>query len=234
MTTKISIKGVIIPNDFQWVYDWLEMDATSPNQVHSQLMAANGDDLEVEINSPGGSVFDGSEIYTALKEYPGNVTVKVVGMAASAASLIAMAGDKVLMSPTAQMMIHNASLAADGDYRAMDHASEWLQKTNETARNAYKLKTGLDDAELKAMMDHETWMTPDEAVSKGFADEVMFQGEQTQIVAAAAVQSMLPLSVINKIRNKLGPMIKPKPAEPSDLLKAEHNLLKLRRVNENE
>lgn len=230
MTTKIGIKGVIIPNDYQWVYDWLEMDATSPNSVHSQLMAANGDDLEVEINSPGGSVFDGSEIYTALKEYPANVVVKVVGMAASAASLIAMAGNKVLMSPTAQMMIHNASMPADGDYRAMDHASEWLQKTNETARNAYKLKTGIDDAELKAMMDHETWMTPADAVQKGFADEVMFlNSEPAPLVATASVQQILPLSVINKIRNKLGPIVKPKPADTTDLLLAEFNLLSLSR-----
>ncbi|MDD9149252.1 Clp protease ClpP [Sporolactobacillus sp. CQH2019] len=233
MTTKVDIKGVIIPNDFQWVYDWLEMDSTSPNQVHSQLTAANGDDLEVEINSPGGSVFDGSEIYTALKEYPANVVVKIVGMAASAASLIAMAGDKVLMSPTAQMMIHNAAVSADGDYRTMDHASEWLQKTNETARNAYKLKTGMDDAQLKDMMDHETWMTPAEAVQKGFADEVMFQQQEpVQVVAAAT--PMLPVSVINKIRNKLGPIIKPKPIDERDLLTAELNLLSLRSVSENE
>lgn len=99
---KVSVKGAIISNDDQWIYDWFEIEATSPKSIGNAIQEANGDEVEVEINSGGGDVFAGSEIYTALKAYSGNVTTKIVGLAASAASVIAMAGNKVLMSPTSQ------------------------------------------------------------------------------------------------------------------------------------
>lgn len=228
MATKIEVKGVIIPSDHAWLYDWLGIDYTSPKKVNSQLAAAQGDDLEVLINSPGGSVFDGSEIFYALKDHSGKVTVKIVGVAASAASVIAMAGDRVLIAPTAQIMIHNVMMGNEGDYRDMDHASETLQKANETLRNAYKLKTGADDQTLKAMMDHETWLTPDEAVEKGFADAVMFT-EPVQMAASAG--GLISPTLMNQLRQKLAPIIKPKAASESELLMTEFNLLNLRRVD---
>lgn len=229
---KVLIKGPIISNNDQWIYDWLDMEATSPKSVSNQIENAAGEDLEVEINSGGGSVFDGSEIYTSLKEYPGNVTVKIMGLAASAASVIAMAGKKILMSPTSQMMIHNASIWARGDYRDMDHMSGVLKNVNQTVANAYKLKSGKSDEELLKMMDAETWFTPQQAIENGLIDEIMFENEVPKIVANAEFAQMLPEQVINKIRN----MIKGNPADPenqADILMREKmntqlNLLKLR------
>jgi ATP-dependent protease ClpP protease subunit len=232
LMVKVNIKGVIIPNDYQDVYDWFGIDATSPNKVHSQLADANGQDLEVEINSGGGSVFDGSEIYTSLKDYQGNVTVKIVGIAASAASVIAMAGDKIMMSPTAQMMIHNASGKNEGDYRDMSHMADVLKNTNQTVANAYRIKTGKSDAELLSMMDDETWLTPQQALENGFIDEIMFDQQPIKVVASVGNNTILPAQVINKIRNTINPMMKQKQsADQSDLLlsQAKFNLLKLRK-----
>lgn len=169
------MKGTIISDDVQRIYDWIGIEATSPSKVHKILASSNKKDVEVLINSPGGNVFAGSEIFTALKEYAGNVTVKIVGVAASAASVIAMAADKIIMSPTANMMIHNVSTTVSGDYRQMQHAAAVLESTNKSVMNAYKTRTNKTDAELKEMMDAETWFNAQSAVEHGFADEIMFE-----------------------------------------------------------
>jgi len=152
---KINIKGVIIPNDHKWIYDWFEMESTCPNDVSKVIDDANGEDVEIVINSGGGDVFSGSEIYTVLKDYKGNKTVKIVGVAASAASIIAMAGDKVLISPTAQIMIHNVRASGSGDYRDFEHTADVLKNYNKSIANAYRLKTGLSEKELLELMDKE-------------------------------------------------------------------------------
>jgi ATP-dependent protease ClpP protease subunit len=161
---KIKVAGIIIPNNYKWLYDWFEYDSTCPKDIETALEAANGEDIEVVINSGGGDVFAGSEIYTALKSYKGNVTIRIVSLAASAASVIAMAGNKILMSPTAQMMIHNVSSSQAGDYRDMDHMSEVLKNANETIANAYRLKTGMEQKDLLKLMDKETWFTAQQAL----------------------------------------------------------------------
>ncbi|MGJ0848269.1 head maturation protease, ClpP-related [Tissierella praeacuta] len=176
MPKRIDIKGFIIPQEDIWIYRWLEYPYTTSDIVNKALKDANGEDVEVYINSYGGAVHIGSEIYTSLKDYPGNVLIKIVGLAASAASVIGMAG-KSAMSPTAQIMMHNASTGARGDYRVMDKTSEMLQKTNKSILNAYKLKTGLSEEELKAIMDKETWLTAEEAKELGFVDEIMFEDD---------------------------------------------------------
>ncbi|MFD1176872.1 head maturation protease, ClpP-related [Paenibacillus puldeungensis] len=198
----VKIKGVIVPNDSKWIYEWFEIDATSPNDVTKSLEAANGENVDVEINSPGGSVYDGSEIYTALKSYPGRVNVKIVGVAASAASVIAMAGDHVQISPTAQIMIHNVSTNAGGDYRDLEHEAAVLKNYNKSIANAYILKTGLSQDELLSLMDQETWLNAQQAKEKGFADEVMFD-TGNQLVASLNQSQMLPPAVIEKIRNTI-------------------------------
>jgi len=220
---KVNIKGPIIPSNDQRIYDWYEMEATSPKKVMEAINAAEGDELEVEINSGGGSVFAGSEIYTALKSYEGNVTVKIVGIAASAASVIAMAGSKVIMSPTSQIMIHNVSSMADGDHRDMAHMSEILKGANETIANAYRIKSGKTQEELLTLMDNETWLTPKQAVEIGLADEIMF--EDLQLVASTS--GMLPREVIEKIRNTI---LDPAQNDEVDFLMSKLNLLKLREV----
>jgi ATP-dependent Clp protease protease subunit len=198
---KVNIKGVITSNDYQEVYDWLGYEATSPKVVERALVDANGAPVDVEINSGGGDVFSGSEIYTQLKAYSGDVTVKIVGLAASAASVIAMAGKVVQMSPTAQMMIHNVSASGSGDYRDMQHTAEVLENANQTIANAYQIKTGIAQEELLAMMDKETWLTAQQAKEKGFIDEIMF--ENTVQFAASTNNGMLPNELLNKIKNML-------------------------------
>ena len=195
---KIDVKGTIISNNLQDIYDWVGIEATSPQKVITSLPQSN-EDLEVYINSGGGDVFAGSEIFTALKEYKGNVTVKVVGLAASAASVIAMAGDKVLMSPTAQLMIHNVSTTAGGDYRTFEHTAEILKSANQSIANAYKTRTGKSDEELKSLMDVETWFNAQSAIEHGFADEMMFENEYGGTLVANFGANLLSDEVIAKI-----------------------------------
>lgn len=199
---KINVKGPIVSSSDHWIYKWLGIEATSPQQVDRLILDANGEDLEVEINSGGGSVFAGSEIYTALKSYKGNVTVKIVGIAASAASVIAMAGNKVIMSPTAQMMIHNASARAEGDYRNMNNASKMLKNTNETIASSYRIKSRMSEEELLKMMDDQTWLTPKQALECKLIDEIMFENE-FDMVASVDSSGMLPKTVIDRLRNTI-------------------------------
>ena len=219
---KVKIKGPIVGNSDVWIYEYFGIEATSPSMVDKVLEKANGEDLEVEINSGGGSVFAGSEIYTALKSYKGNVTVKIVGLAASAASVIAMAGNKVMMSPTAQMMIHNVSSCAAGDYREMEHTAEILKNANDTIANAYRIKTGKTQEELLALMDKETWMTAQKAKELGFIDEVMF--EDIQFAASTSYSGLLPPEVINKMRNTVKNPVR----NESDILISKLKFLKLK------
>lgn len=200
---KVVIKGAIVSNNDKSVYDYFGMDATSPKDVKSIIDGANGEALEVEINSGGGSVFDGSEIYTALKEYKGNVVIKITGLAASAASVIAMAGNKVMMSPTSQMMIHNVSAGAGGDYRDMSHMADILKNANKSIANAYKLKSGMEEQTLLDMMDKETWLTSDQALEHGLIDEVMFSEGVTMAANFNSLDGTLPSAVINKVRNEI-------------------------------
>ncbi|MDA2395103.1 Clp protease ClpP [Bacillus cereus] len=201
MTVKIDVKGPIISNDEAWIYDWFEMDATSPGKITKQLDNANSEDLIVSINSPGGYVDEGSEIYTALKNYPGHVEVQIVGLAASAASIIAMAGDKVRISPTAQIMIHNASVLSGGDHRDMSKAAEMLKVTDRTLVNAYVIKSGKSEEELLNMMADETWMGPQQALENNFVDEIMFMENPVKMTASTATAAMLPQKVIDGFRN---------------------------------
>lgn len=185
---KIKIKGTIIPDSYAETYEWFGLDYTSPSSI--QLPEGGSEDVDVEINSYGGDVYSGSEIYTALKSYPGRVTTIVTGIAASMASVIAMAGDVVKMAPTSQMMIHNVSTMTEGDKRIMSHEAEVLNGFDKTIANAYRIKTGLDQEELLELMDKETWLTPQEAVTKGFADEILFVDEKIPLLVAAAPQAV--------------------------------------------
>lgn len=238
MPKKINVKGPIISNDDQWIYDLFDIEATSPSAVQKQLDAAGDEEIEVVINSGGGSVFAGSEIYTALKSHTRNVTTQVVGLAASAASVIAMAGNKVIMAPTAQLMIHNVSAFGAGDYRDLEHTAGILKNANQSIANAYMLKTGMSQDELLSMMDAETWMTSQQALEKGFIDEVMFN-EAPSLVASAGLAGMLPNEVINKIRNMKDTFVSSVPTpEPTNQDKqrmmAQLTLLKLKGGNESE
>lgn len=173
MSVEIEVRGTIVPDGDKWIYDYFEQPCTTAADIRNKIRSANGDVLEVSVNSPGGDIFVASEIYTALKNY-NNVKIKVTGLAASAASVIAMAG-YCEMSPTAQMMVHNVWTCQSGDYRDMDLASESLKKANRSIANAYCVKSGMAmDAALK-MMDDTTWMTAQDAKALGLVDKVLFE-----------------------------------------------------------
>lgn len=137
-----------------------------------ELNAGSGD-ITVWINSPGGDCVAAAQIYNMLANYKGNVTVKIDGIAASAASVIAMAGNTVLMSPVSMMMIHNPATMAFGDHTEMEKAIEMLEGVKDSIINAYVLKTGLSRAKLSRLMDAETWMDATKAVELGFADDII-------------------------------------------------------------
>lgn len=173
MPVEIEVRGAIVPDGDKWIYDYFEQPCTTAADIKNKIRSANGDVLEVSVNSPGGDIFVASEIYTELKNY-NNVKIKVTGLAASAASVIAMAG-YCEMSPTAQMMVHNVWTCQSGDYRDMDSASESLKKANRSIANAYCVKSGMAmDAALK-MMDDTTWMTAQDAKALGLVDKVLFE-----------------------------------------------------------
>lgn len=195
---KIEIKGPIISDEYATVYEWLGMTATSPKGIQKKLKDAAGKDVTLEINSGGGSVFAASEIYTALRSYSGKVTGEIVGVAASAASVIAMACERLEMSPTAQMMIHNASTTTSGDCYDMQVAAELLQNANETIAAAYKAKSGKSTEELLEMMNKTTWFTADKAINAGLVDGVMFE-ENAAITAAADTTGLIPIQAAQKI-----------------------------------
>ncbi|RKJ18416.1 Clp protease ClpP [bacterium D16-50] len=169
---KIEIKGTIVADDDKWIYEWFGIAATCPRDVHEAVKAACGEELEVEINSGGGDVLAGNEIYTALRMYKGKVGIVISGMAASAASYIATAR-RCEISPVGLFMIHNASGGARGDYHAMDKESEILQTVNRAIATAYMDKTDMPLEELLRLMDKEAWLTAEKALEYGFVDGIV-------------------------------------------------------------
>ena len=149
---------------------WYDDDVT-PKMFKDELLSGSGD-ITVYINSPGGDCVAAAQIYNMLSEYPGKVTVKIDAIAASAASVIAMAGDTVLMSPCAVLMVHNPATIAFGDHNEMQKAIDMLAEVKESIINAYQLKTGLSRAKLSKLMEAETWMSAHKAVELGFADDI--------------------------------------------------------------
>lgn len=184
----VTVNGDIICNDMKWIYDWLEYESCCPADVKNVIaeLTDENEELKVIINSPGGDVQAGQEIYSILKDIKNPVTINVQSMAASAASMIAMAGDTVKMSPVALLMIHNASTCTSGDYRDMQHTADVLQTVNTAIMQAYIAKTGKTEDELKVMMDKETWLTANQCLEHGFADEII-KDEKPGIITNAMI-----------------------------------------------
>lgn len=159
---------------------WFEDDVT-PAAFKGELFSSTGS-VTVWINSPGGDCVAAAQIYNMLMDYPGEITVKIDGIAASAASVIAMAGTRVLMSPVSTMMIHNPLTVAMGDSEEMRRAIQMLDEVKESIINAYEIKTGLSRARLSHLMDAETWMNATKALELGFCDEIMFQRQEVDPV----------------------------------------------------
>lgn len=151
-------------------------DEVTPQTFKDELDSGKGN-ITLWINSPGGDVFAAAQIYNMLMDYPYDVTVKIDALAASAASVIAMAGTKVCMSPVAMLMVHNPATIAIGDSEEMQKAIEMLAEVKESIMNAYEIKSGLSRSKISKLMDAETWMNAKEAKKLGFADEILFAND---------------------------------------------------------
>ena len=189
------MKGPLIPNNSQEAYDYFGLEAVSARSIAEALPEDNSD-IVLEVNSTGGLVTVGSEIYTALRNYAGKVTAEITGMAASAASVAVMGADKVIISPTAQMMIHKALFNyVSGNSDDLDKASNALKASDKAIVNAYVAKTGMSEDDIVALMKAETYMSAQDAVDKGFADEIM-SFDDVEAVAGIG-NGILPQAVID-------------------------------------
>ena len=181
-------------------------------------MAGDGN-ITVWINSPGGDCVAAAQIYNMLMDYPHDVTVKIDGIAASAASVIAMAGTRVLMSPVSMLMIHNPMTIAYGDSTQMQKAIEMLGSVKDSIINAYEIKTGMSRAKLSHLMDAETWMDATKAVELGFADDILKRPGEAEDVETPVVSMLYSkANVVNSLMDKIARKcaIDPKPAEPTE------------------
>lgn len=181
---------------------WFDDDIT-PQLFKDELLSGSGD-ITVWINSPGGDCVAAAQIYNMLMDYKGNVTVKIDGIAASAASVIAMAGTKVIVSPVSMMMIHNPMTSAFGNATEMEKAIAMLDEVKESIINAYEIKTDMSRAKLSHLMDAETWMNANMAVELGFADEIMQRSyEEEEMPQEAVSASYSRAAVTNSLMEKL-------------------------------
>ena len=211
----LTIDGVIAEES------WFADDVT-PKAFREQLNAGTGD-IVIWVNSPGGDCVAASQIYTMLMEYKGNVTVKIDGIAASAASVIAMAGTKVLMAPTSLLMLHNPLTIAIGDTEEMQKAIAMLDEVKESIINAYALKTGLSRLKISNFMDAETWLNAQKAIELGFADGMLTRDAPLSENIPANSYQFSRRAVTNSLLNKLP---KPEPKYSAEPLYQRLNLLK--------
>lgn len=201
----IEIKGTIVDDDDKWIYDWCGITSVGPKSVRDAIEKADGDDITVQVNSGGGDVFAGNEMYYLLANYRGCVTVDIIGLAASAATIVSCAGARVRATPGAQYMIHNVSTSCDGDYRVMNHTSGVLVNANKSVSNIYRLKTGMQERELLKLMNEETWMDATRAMELGFIDEII--GDNGVLTRPFSIYNsaaqILSEEVKEKIRNSV-------------------------------
>ncbi len=193
---------------------WFDDDVT-PALFRDELFKGEGD-VTVWINSPGGDCVAAAQIYNMLMDYPGTVTVKVDGLAASAASVVAMAGERVLMSPVSMLMVHNPATIAAGDSEEMRRCIQMLDEVKESIVNAYEIKTGMPRDDLSRLMDAETWMDARSAVEYGFADAVM--GRDPEAPASSVPVLFSPVTVTNSLQEKVAARcrIEPKEQKPEE------------------
>ena len=205
---------------------WFDDDVT-PAMFKAELFNGSGP-VTIWLNSPGGDCIAASQIYAMLMDYKGEVTVKIDGIAASAASVIAMAGTKVLMAPTALMMIHNPATAAFGDHADMAKAIDMLNEVKESIINAYEIRTSLSHAQLSHMMDDTTWMNAKKAIELGFADAILTDEKRMISDDAYAFSSKaVEKALINRISAKAQPKLEAKSQGRSvDELKARLQTIK--------
>lgn len=228
---KIDIRGQIIPNDYKWFYDWLEMDSTCTRDVTSVLdKAAVGDEIDVYINSPGGVIDVGSEIYTLLRQRSeiNPVNIYITGEACSAASIIACASH-CAMSPTALMMVHCVSSGISGNHNDMEHMAEVLRTADNALCTAYMAKAGMTRNEALEMMENETWLTAEQAKERGLVDEIIFEdsAEPLPMVAAYGLFKLPTEEQMDRVRAMMAETVTEEPVNnEAEVLQAKLNLMK--------
>lgn len=198
----LKFNGAVADNDDAEVYDWFGIECITPKDVKTFLDDANGEDVTIQINSGGGSVFAGSEIFTDLGKYQGKVFAEISGICASAATFPLLAADKVTMTPTGQIMIHNVSALQAGDYRDMSDMSNILLGSSENLANLYAKKMGASVEEAQKMMDAETWFNAKQAKESGLVDEILFEDNQ-QVQLVASMSPVLSHDKISQFKNMI-------------------------------
>lgn len=189
---RIDAKGPIVPDEYREYYDFFEQDCICPAAINEALENAEPDEeIEIYINSPGGVIDAGSEIYTALRKEAARVKIYVTGQACSAASVVAMAA-YCEMAPTALMMVHCVSTIVSGNHNDMEKTAAMLATADKAMCRAYVDKSGMSEEDALDMMNRETWLTAEQAVKKGLVDAVMFENKQPQAMAASSELFTLP------------------------------------------
>lgn len=220
------MERTLFPNGTIAEESWFDDDVT-PQLFKEELNAGTGN-ITVWINSPGGDCVAAAQIYNMLANYKGTVTVRIDGIAASAASVIAMAGTKVIMSPVSMMMIHNPMTIAFGDSANMQKAIAMLDEVKESIINAYEIKTGLSRAKLSRLMDAETWMDANSAIEMGFADEIMQRNTADAVEVPQVSNVYSRTAVTNHLMDKIAAKcrIEQKPKTTADSLMERLDLIK--------
>lgn len=228
MKHKINIRGVMIPNDYKMYYDWFGEDSTCPRDVQKVIDALqDGDEIEVYINSPGGVIDVGSEIYTLLRSHADSVRIIITGEACSAASIVAMAAH-CTMAPTALMMVHCVSTGVRGNHSDMEHTAEVLRTADKALCSAYVAKSGMSEQEALEMMENETWLTAEDAKERGLIDAIMFEEEKEEELFVAGPLFQLPdKEKMEKVKKMLEQAEEPS-GESAFLMQLKLDLLKLR------
>lgn len=227
MKHRINIRGVMIPNDYKWYYDFFGEDSTCPKDVQQILDSFQpGDEVEVYINSPGGVIDVGSEIYTLLKTHKENIKIYITGEACSAASIAAMAG-YCEMSPTALMMVHCVSSGVRGNHKTMEHMGEVLRTADRALCTAYMDKAGMSETEALEMMEQETWLTAQQAKERGLIDKIMFDEDEAEPLVNGLVFKLPTPERMEKVRNMIG-AAGSDPDEGIVMMRTKFNLLKMK------
>jgi ATP-dependent Clp protease protease subunit len=222
-SVELRIEGDIVDDDDAWLYEWMGIKATTPNEFKAELKNYEGMPVTVWIDSYGGSVFAAAGIYNALMEHKGAVTVKIDGKAMSAASIIAMAGGKIMMSPAAIIMIHNPLTEAYGYASDLRKTADVLDEVKEAIMNAYQVKTGRSRNKLSQMMDDESWMSARTAIKEGFADEMLYTDKQAEPIDMAFNRHAIMNSTEQAVKRMVA-LQKPPESPPEEPLKNEEQL----------
>ena len=230
---EITVNGTIVANDDKWIYEWFDIEATSPRDIVNGLKEADGDEVTLLINSGGGDLDAGNEIYSALKRYKGKTVAEITGYAASAATVICCGADLVRANAGIQYMIHNVSTYAAGNHEELECVANVLKTADISIANIYRLKTGLDEKTILGMMATGTgnmgkWMDAKEAKRLGFVDEII--GDNGSLAQPITIYNAHGATILSdEVKEKIR-QLKAAEMPPFDAEKAQArlNLLKLK------